>query len=240
MGKVEVPSTNLLMVALSEGLSWSKDLDISEDKCFDATMDPGITFRVPNCDDPEVISAIADAAADPFSFINRQQGMFSFSIRKEKKEQIMASENELVFLPLGGVGEIGMNLALYGYGDPNNREWIMVDCGVTFPGLELPGVDLVLPDIRFLEEERHNLKAIIITHAHEDHYGALNELWPLLNVPVYVTPFTAGMLEAKRAYERSRREIPVTIFNAGDVFNIGPFEIEAVAVKAIKLNLLPQ
>jgi ribonuclease J len=106
----------------------------------------------------------------------------------------------------------------------------MVDCGVTFPGPELPGVDLVLPDIRFLEEERHNLKAIVITHAQEDHYGALNELWPLLNVPVYVTPFTAGMLEAKRAYERSRREIPVNIFNAGDVFSIGPFEIEAVAV----------
>lgn len=142
----------------------------------------------------------------------------------------MAKENELVFLPLGGVGEIGMNLALYGYGTSEQREWIMVDCGVTFPGPELPGVDLVLPDIRFLEEERHNLKAIIITHAHEDHYGALNELWPLLKVPVYVTPFTAGMLEAKRAYERSRREIPVNIFNAGDVFNIGPFEIEAVAV----------
>ncbi len=142
----------------------------------------------------------------------------------------MAKDNELVFLPLGGVGEIGMNLALYGYGTSEQREWIMVDCGVTFPGPELPGVDLVLPDIRFLEEERHNLKAIIITHAHEDHYGALNELWPLLNVPVYVTPFTAGMLEAKRAYERSRREIPVNIFNAGDVFNVGPFEIEAVAV----------
>jgi ribonuclease J len=142
----------------------------------------------------------------------------------------MAKDNELVFLPLGGVGEIGMNLALYGYGTSEQREWIMVDCGVTFPGPELPGVDLVLPDIRFLEEERHNLKAIVITHAHEDHYGALNELWPLLNVPVYVTPFTAGMLEAKRAYERSRREIPVNIFNAGDVFSIGPFEIEAVAV----------
>lgn len=142
----------------------------------------------------------------------------------------MAKEKDFVFLPLGGVGEIGMNLALYGYGDANSREWIMVDCGVTFPGPELPGVDLVLPDIRFLREERHNLKAILITHAHEDHYGALNELWPLLEVPVYVTPFTAGMLEAKRAYERSRREIPVTIFNAGDKFEVGPFEIEAVAV----------
>ena len=80
-----------------------------------------------------------------------------------------------------------MNLALYGYGSPKNREWIMVDCGVTFPSLELPGVDLVLPDIRFLEEERNNLKAIIITHAHEDHYGAVNDLWPRLKVPVYVS-----------------------------------------------------
>ena len=105
----------------------------------------------------------------------------------------MAKEDELVFLPLGGVGEIGMNLALYGYGPKTNRQWIMVDCGVTFPGPELPGVDLVLPDIRFLAEERRNLKGIVITHAHEDHYGALNDLWPGLNVPVYASPFTAGI-----------------------------------------------
>jgi ribonuclease J len=142
----------------------------------------------------------------------------------------MAKEDELVFLPLGGVGEIGMNLALYGYGPKANRQWIMVDCGVTFPGPDLPGVDLVLPDIRFLAEERRNLKGIIITHAHEDHYGALNELWPGLNVPVYASPFTAGMLEAKRDYERSRTEIPVTIFKQGDRINLGPFEIEAVGV----------
>ncbi|MGD9476869.1 UNVERIFIED_ORG: ribonuclease J [Roseateles sp. XES5] len=142
----------------------------------------------------------------------------------------MAKEDELVFLPLGGVGEIGMNLALYGYGPKTNRQWIMVDCGVTFPGPDLPGVDLVLPDIRFLAEERKNLKGIIITHAHEDHYGALNDLWPGLNVPVYASPFTAGMLEAKRDYERSRVEIPVTIFKQGDRINVGPFEIEAVGV----------
>lgn len=142
----------------------------------------------------------------------------------------MAKEDELVFLPLGGVGEIGMNLALYGYGPKKNRQWIMVDCGVTFPGPDLPGVDLVLPDIRFLAEERKNLKGIIITHAHEDHYGALNELWPGLNVPVYASPFTAGMLEAKRDYERSRTEIPVTIFKQGDRINVGPFEIEAIGV----------
>ncbi|MBZ7921172.1 ribonuclease J [Ensifer adhaerens] len=142
----------------------------------------------------------------------------------------MAQDEELVFLPLGGVGEIGMNLGLYGYGKPGNRQWIMVDCGVTFPGPELPGVDLVLADISFLAEERRNLKGIIITHAHEDHYGGLNDLWPGLNVPVYASPFTAGMLEAKRDFEKSRGEIPVTIFKQGDRINVGPFEIEAVGV----------
>ncbi|PLU71726.1 MBL fold metallo-hydrolase [Sinorhizobium medicae] len=142
----------------------------------------------------------------------------------------MAQNEELVFLPLGGVGEIGMNLGLYGYGRPGSRQWIMVDCGVTFPGPDLPGVDLVLPDIAFLAEERRNLKGIIITHAHEDHYGALNDLWPGLNVPVYASPFTAGMLEAKRAFEKSRSEIPITIFKQGDRINVGPFSVEAVGV----------
>jgi ribonuclease J len=140
------------------------------------------------------------------------------------------SKNELVFVPLGGVGEIGMNLALYGYGPKGNREWIMVDCGVTFPGKELPGVDLILPDIRYVQELGDRLKAIVITHAHEDHYGALLSLWPMLRKPVYCTPFCAGMLEAKAVYERDDPQIPVTIFNAGSVFEIGPFSIEAVHV----------
>lgn len=142
----------------------------------------------------------------------------------------MANNDELVFLPLGGVGEIGMNLALYGYGPPSNRQWIMVDCGVTFAGPDLPGVDLVLPDISFIKKQKKNLKGIIITHAHEDHYGALNDLWPGLNVPVYASRFTAGMLEAKRDYEGSRAEIPITPFKQGDRINVGPFEIEAIGV----------
>ncbi|PLK70753.1 MBL fold metallo-hydrolase [Rhizobium sp. TH135] len=142
----------------------------------------------------------------------------------------MAKNDELVFLPLGGVGEIGMNLALYGYGPPSNRQWIMVDCGVTFAGPDLPGVDLVLPDIEFIKKQKKNLKGIIITHAHEDHYGALNDLWPGLNVPVYASRFTAGMLEAKRDYEGSRAEIPITPFKQGDRINVGPFEIEAIGV----------
>ena len=137
---------------------------------------------------------------------------------------------ELVFVPLGGVGEIGMNFALYGFGPPNKREWIVVDVGVTFPDATLPGVDLVLPDTRFIEEQVQNLRGIVITHAHEDHYGALHELWPRLKAPVWMTPFAAGLLEAKRQGEANAPKIPVTIYRAGDTFEIGPFKIEAIPV----------
>ena len=123
-----------------------------------------------------------------------------------------------------------MNFALYGFGPPNRREWIIVDCGVTFPDATLPGVDLVLPDIRFIEEEVENLRGIVITHAHEDHYGALLTLWPRLKVETWMTPFTAGLLEAKRQSERGAPEIPVNIYREGETFQVGPFKIEAVAV----------
>jgi len=144
----------------------------------------------------------------------------------------MARSNttELVFLPLGGVGEIGMNLAMYGFGPADNREWLVVDMGVSFAGPEQPGADLILPDIRYLEAEKHNLRGIVITHAHEDHFGALLDLWPRLKVPVYATPFTAGLLEAKRQSEVGAPEIPITIYKAGETFEAGPFKVEAVAV----------
>ncbi|KAB2738650.1 ribonuclease J [Brucella anthropi] len=144
----------------------------------------------------------------------------------------MARSNttELVFLPLGGVGEIGMNLAMYGFGPADNREWLVVDMGVSFAGPEQPGADLILPDIRYLEAEKHNLRGIVITHAHEDHFGALLDLWPRLKVPVYATPFTAGLLEAKRQSEHGTPEIPITIYKAGEKFEVGPFKLEAVAV----------
>jgi ribonuclease J len=138
--------------------------------------------------------------------------------------------NELVFCPLGGVGEIGMNLALYGYGPAQRREWIIVDVGVTFPDATLPGVDLVLPDTSFIEAQLPQLKGIVITHAHEDHYGALLDLWPRLKAPCWMTPFTAGMLEAKRQSEHGAPKIPVNIYRAGETFEVGPFRIEAVAV----------
>ena len=137
---------------------------------------------------------------------------------------------ELVFVPLGGVGEIGMNFALYGYGPADAREWIVVDVGVTFPDGSLPGVDLVLPDTRFIEENLANLRGIVITHAHEDHYGALLDIWPKLKAPVWMTPFSAGLLEAKRQGEQGAPKVPVTIYRAGETFTVGPFEIEAIPV----------
>jgi len=141
-----------------------------------------------------------------------------------------STDAELVFAPLGGVGEIGMNFALYGYGPASRREWIIIDVGVTFPDASLPGVDLVLPDTRFIEEELHNLRGIIITHAHEDHYGALLDIWPRLKAPVWMTPFAAGLLEAKRQSENGAAKVPVTIYRAGETFEVGPFKIEAVPV----------
>ncbi|MEM0899093.1 MAG: ribonuclease J [Pseudomonadota bacterium] len=142
---------------------------------------------------------------------------------------------ELVFVPLGGVGEIGMNFALYGWGPENDRQWMIVDCGVTFPGPDLPGIDLVLPDVQYIIERREALKGIVITHAHEDHYGALLALYPLLSpeatVPVLMTDFAAGMLESKAAGDgMSAMEMPVEIFKPGSRFDVGPFNLEAVAV----------
>ncbi|WP_420392896.1 ribonuclease J [Acuticoccus sp.] len=139
--------------------------------------------------------------------------------------------DELVFLPLGGVGEIGMNLALYGFGPPHAKKWLMVDCGVTFAEPRFaPGVDLILPDIAFIEEERRDLLGIVITHAHEDHYGALLDLWPRLEVPVFATAFAAGLLKAK-ALENNKIVTPdVTVVAQGEVIDLPPFRVELVPV----------
>ena len=141
------------------------------------------------------------------------------------------ADSELVFAPLGGVGEIGMNLSIYGLGDPRQRKWLIVDVGVSFATEEhQPGVDLMLPDISYLVEERRNLAGIVLTHAHEDHFGALLDLWPKLRVPVYATPFTAALLEAKRLGEPGAPEIPVREVALGSRFNVGPFDIELVSM----------
>ncbi|HST93403.1 MAG TPA: ribonuclease J [Microvirga sp.] len=144
----------------------------------------------------------------------------------------MASpQDELVFLPLGGLGEIGMNAALYGFGPERDRQWILVDCGMGFGGEEhLPGIDLVYPDLRFLEEERHNLLGIFITHAHEDHIGALVEMWPRLRAPVYATRFAIGLLETRRLSEAGAPKIDLNEIAPGQRLKLGPFEIEYVPV----------
>ena len=143
----------------------------------------------------------------------------------------MAGPQELVFAPLGGVGEIGMNLSIYGIGDQRRRTWLAIDLGVSFAAEEhLPGVDLILPDVRYLVEERKNIAGLVLTHAHEDHFGALIDLWPRLQVPIYATPFTAALLEAKCAGEPSSPKIPGTVVALGSRFDIGPFNVELVTM----------
>ena len=144
----------------------------------------------------------------------------------------MAShQDELVFLPLGGLGEIGMNAALYGFGPEEERQWILVDCGMGFGGEEnLPGIDVVYPDLRFIEEERHNLLGIFITHAHEDHIGALVEMWPRLNVPVYATKFAIALLETRRLSEADAPKVDLREIVPGQRLKIGSFDIEYVPV----------
>jgi ribonuclease J len=141
------------------------------------------------------------------------------------------AQGELVFAPLGGVGEIGMNLSIYGFGDERRRQWLIVDCGVSFASEEqLPGVDLILPDIRFLIEERKNIVGLVLTHGHEDHLGALIDLWPRLKVPLYATPFTAALFEAKRLAERGAPEIPIKVVPLGGRLNLGPFTVDFINV----------
>src|SRR5579871_755776 len=138
--------------------------------------------------------------------------------------------DELLFVPLGGVGEIGMNLALYGLGAGKLREWICVDMGVAFADAEVPGIDLIMPDIRFLEGERKNLKGIVLTHGHEDHVGAIFDLWPKLEVPVYATPFTAALIDSKRMMEEGAPKIPIRVVQPGARVGVGPFDVEFVPV----------
>src|SRR5271168_3554656 len=142
----------------------------------------------------------------------------------------MIDDSEFVFAPLGGLGEIGMNCALYGYGPVRSRKWLMVDLGLAFAGEDLPGVDLIMPDLAFIEKIKKDLVGVIITHAHEDHIGALAELWPRLGVPVYMTRFAAGLAEARRLGEPGAPKIPIRIVAQDARIDIGPFDVEFIAV----------
>lgn len=138
--------------------------------------------------------------------------------------------DELVFVPLGGVGEIGMNMGAYGFGPERSRKWIVVDCGVSFGGPDLPGIELIMANPEFLEERADDVLALILTHSHEDHYGAVLDLWPGFEKPVYATPFTSAMLAAKRAGDGIVENVDITIMRPGKPFTVGPFTIEAINV----------
>ncbi len=140
-------------------------------------------------------------------------------------------QSELVFLPLGGAGEIGMNLNCYGYGPPDERVWIVVDCGVLF-GRETstPGVDLMMPDIRFLENVRQDLLGIVLTHGHEDHIGAVAHLWPKLRCPVYATPFTVELVRHKLEEAGLQDRVKLKPVPLGGKITLGPFSIEYISI----------
>src|SRR5437588_8145607 len=133
----------------------------------------------------------------------------------------------LYFLPLGGAGEFGMNLSLYGY----RGQWLIVDCGVTFGEEEhQPGVDVIMADPAFIVERRDQLLGIVAPHAHEDHIGAIPYLWPQLRCPVWATPFTASVLRAKLVEARLNDQIAINTVPMSGRFTIGPFELELITL----------
>ena len=139
-------------------------------------------------------------------------------------------DDELVFLPLGGSNEIGMNFNLYGYGPPEDRKWIVVDLGVTFGDQTTPGVEIILPDPEFIEAYADDILGIVLTHAHEDHIGAVAWLWPRLKAPLYATPFTAFLLREKLREADLLDEAHITEVPLNGEFTLGPFELKLITL----------
>jgi ribonuclease J len=138
--------------------------------------------------------------------------------------------DELVFLPLGGSNEIGMNFNLYGFGPAHDRKWIVVDLGVTFGDLTTPGVEVILPDPSYIEDYADDILGIVLTHAHEDHIGAVGWLWERLKAPVYATPFTAYLLRDKLREAGILDEVDLTEVPLSGGFKIGPFDLELITL----------
>ena len=134
------------------------------------------------------------------------------------------------FLPLGGTGEIGMNLNLYGCIHNNNEDWIMIDCGVTFSQAGNPGIDLQMADPNFIAKKKNNLLGIILTHAHEDHIGAMPFIWPHFKCPIYTTKFTAALLEEKLYEHNIIFEDKIIIIDDKDQFDVGLFNIKPIGL----------
>ncbi len=139
---------------------------------------------------------------------------------------VTPGKDELLFLPLGGAGEIGMNLSLYGHAG----KWLMIDLGITFGDERTPGVDILMPDPAFIVAQRDNLVGLMLTHAHEDHLGAVPYLWTQLQCPIYATPFTAAVLRRKLREAGLADQVPIEVVEMSGRFAIGPFEIELVTL----------
>ena len=137
---------------------------------------------------------------------------------------------ELIFCPLGGSGEIGMNMNLFAYGKQDNKKWIIVDIGVTFADDTIPGVDLIFPDPGFIVDKKDDLLGIILTHAHEDHIGAIAHIWPKLECKIYATPFTAVLISEK--FKEKKIDITgyIEIVELNSTLEIKPFKIEFVTL----------
>jgi ribonuclease J len=141
-----------------------------------------------------------------------------------------SSQDELVFLPLGGSNEIGMNFNCYGFGPADDRKWIIVDVGVTFGDQTTPGVEVIMPDPGYIEAFAEDILGIVLTHAHEDHIGAVAWLWPQLQAPIYATPFTAYLLREKLRDADLLDEVEITEVPLGGRLLLGPFDIELITI----------
>ena len=139
-------------------------------------------------------------------------------------------KNELIFCPLGGSGEIGMNMNLYAYGNENDRKWIIVDMGVTFADDTMPGIDLIYPDPGFITDKKDDLLGIVLTHAHEDHIGSIVHIWPLLKCKIFATPFTAVLINEKFKEKKIDISNYLHTVQLNDKINLGPFEIDFITL----------
>ncbi len=139
-------------------------------------------------------------------------------------------KEELLFCPLGGSGEIGMNMNLFAYGKPDNQKWIMVDIGVTFADDTLPGIDLIYPDPGFIIDKKEDLLGIILTHAHEDHIGAIAHIWPQLKCRIFSTPFTATLIKEKFKEKKIDIGNNLKIVDLNGTVDLKPFKIEFITL----------
>ena len=142
----------------------------------------------------------------------------------------MSQKDQLIFCPLGGSGEIGMNMNLFSYGKPDNQKWLIVDIGVTFADDTLPGIDLIYPDPGFIIDKKDDLLGIILTHAHEDHIGAIAHIWPQLKCNIYATPFTSVLIKEKFKEKKIEIGNNLKIVDLNGTIKLGPFTIEFVTL----------